>query len=142
MRATMLLADAAQAVDGKLYVLGGGWNMMGVGSPSALAIHIHVPWDLTNRKHNWRLELLDADGQPVVVPGPEERAIAMDGQFEIGRPPGVPAGADMGVSIAVNVGVLPLAAGNRYEWRLWLNGETDDNWRLPFSVVAVSAQRN
>jgi hypothetical protein len=29
VKVTMLLADAAQAVDGKLYILGGGWTITG-----------------------------------------------------------------------------------------------------------------
>jgi hypothetical protein len=140
MRATMLLADSAQTAEGKLYILGAGWNIMGLGSPSAIAVHIYVPWDLTNTEHKWRLELLDSDGQPVAVPGPvEEQPIILEGAFEIGRPPGVPRGTEQGVSVAVNLGPLPLVPGGRYEWRLWINGETDDDWRLPFSVVAPQA---
>ena len=50
MKVTMLLADVAQAVAGKLYVLGGGWSMMGSGpTPSALAVKIDIPWDQANR---------------------------------------------------------------------------------------------
>ena len=29
MKVTILLADAAQAVEGKLFVLGGGWSVTG-----------------------------------------------------------------------------------------------------------------
>ena len=37
----MLLADSAQAVEGKLYILGGGWNITGPEpSPSGIAIYI------------------------------------------------------------------------------------------------------
>ena len=28
-KVTMMLADAAQAVEGKLYILGGGWSVTG-----------------------------------------------------------------------------------------------------------------
>ena len=35
--------------------------------------------------------------------------------------------------VAVNSGPLPLEPG-RYEWRLTIDGEADDDWRLPFSV--------
>ena len=39
MKVTILLADAAQAAEGKLYVLGGGWSITGPDpSPMALAI--------------------------------------------------------------------------------------------------------
>ena len=36
MKATLLLADAAQAAEGKLYVLGGGWSVTGPG-PAPMA---------------------------------------------------------------------------------------------------------
>ena len=44
-----MLADAAQAVEGKLYILGGGWSVTGPEpSASAIAAYIQVPWDRTN----------------------------------------------------------------------------------------------
>jgi hypothetical protein len=68
IRATMLLADAAQASEGKLYVLAGGWNITGPDpSPS---VYVEVSWDLANMRHPWHLELLDSDGRPVMVPTP------------------------------------------------------------------------
>jgi hypothetical protein len=141
VRATLLLADAAQAVAGKLYVLGGGWSTIALGSPSALAVYVQVPWDQTNRRHAWRLELLDSDGNAVVLPGPGgEQAVAIDGAFEIGRPPGLAPGTEQGVPIALQLGPLPLAPGQRYEWRLSIDGEPHDDWRQPFSVIAPQAQ--
>ena len=64
----MMLADAAQAVDNKLYILGGGWSVTGPDPlPSAIAMKIDVPWDQTNQRHRWELALLDDDGVPVFV---------------------------------------------------------------------------
>jgi hypothetical protein len=49
---SVLLADSAQAVGGKLYILGGRWSVTGPGpSASAIALKIEVPWDETNRRH-------------------------------------------------------------------------------------------
>jgi len=141
MRVMMLLADSAQEVNGKLYVLGGGWNTLGpVPAPSAIAIHIHVPWDQTNRVHTWRIELHDNDGEPVMVPGPAgEQQIRIEGNLEVGRPPGVSPGSELGVSLALTIGPLPLAAGG-YVWRMWIDDDTTDEWRLPFSVAAPQQQ--
>jgi hypothetical protein len=138
MRANVMLADAAQAIQGKLFVLGGGWNMIKPGGPSAVAILIQVPWDQTNRKHHWLLELMDGDGEPVVVPTPlgEEQPVRLEGDFEVGRPPGTTAGSELGVPLAVNLGPLPLALG-RYVWRLSIDGESHDYWRQPFDVIAA-----
>src|SRR5437016_4093551 len=102
MRVMMMLADSAQEVGGKLYILGGGWNIMGNQPiPTAVVMHIHVPWDRSNIPHDWALELLDHDGQPVVVPGPVgDQTVAVAGRFEVGRPPGTPYGSELGVSFA------------------------------------------
>src|SRR5437870_630823 len=70
MKVTMLLADSVQAVGGKLYILGGGWSITGPPTPSGIAILIEVPWDQTNRKHPWKPELLDSDGEPVMLETP------------------------------------------------------------------------
>jgi hypothetical protein len=136
IRATVLLADSAQALEGKLYILGGGWNISGPGpSPSALAAYIEVSWDLSNVQHEWRFELLDSDGEPVMIETPVgEQAMILQGNFEVGRPPGLTPGTGLGVPIAINLGPLPLQPGRRYEWRLSINGESNENWRLPFSI--------
>src|SRR5262249_16481253 len=120
IRATMLLADSAQAAEGKLYILGGGWNITGPDpSPSAIAIYVQVSWDLSNTKHKWTLELLTSDGDPVDVPTPMgEQPLVIEGEFEVGRPPGITPGTGLGVPIAINLGPLPLLPGNRYEWRM------------------------
>jgi hypothetical protein len=134
MRASLMLADSAQAVGGKLYVLGGGWNIA-VPGPSAIAGLIQVDWNETNQRHHWVLELLDGDGEPVVLPGPfGEQPVRLEADFEIGRPPGVTAGIEQGVPFGINLGPLPLSPG-RYVWRLSINGATDDDWRQPFSIV-------
>jgi hypothetical protein len=136
IRATMLLADSAQAAEGKLYILGGGWNITGPDpAPSAIAIYVEVSWDMANMRHPWRLELLDSDGGSVMVPTPlGDQALVLQGELEVGRPPGVTPGSGLGVPLAINLGPLPLAPNGRYEWRLTINGQSDENWRLPFST--------
>jgi len=42
MKVTMLLCDAVQVADGKLYILGGGWSIIGRPGPSAVAVKIEV----------------------------------------------------------------------------------------------------
>jgi hypothetical protein len=71
VKVTLLLADHAQAVQNKLYVLGGGWSFTGPGpTVMAIAIKIEVPWSETNRTHELALRLIDEDAHPVSVPGP------------------------------------------------------------------------
>ena len=92
----MMLADSAQEVGGKLYILGGGWSITGPDPvPMAIALKLEVPWDRTNVQHKLLLELLDEDGEPVMVPGPEEHGevpLQVTGEFEAGRPPGIKPG--------------------------------------------------
>ena len=136
MMATLLLADAAQAIDNKLYVLGGGWSVTGPDpTPSALAIAIKVPWDEANRHHDLRVELLDADGQPIMVGDPpDDRPVVIESHFEVGRPPGLRPGTPIDLALAVNLGPVPLAPGGRYEWRLSIDGHSEAHWHAAFST--------
>ena len=131
-----MLADSAQVADGKLYILGGGWSITGPPAPSAIALLVEVPWDQTNRRLEWRLELVDSDGYPVLTPAGEggENPILMGGDFEVGRPPGTPHGAPIGLPLALNLSPLPLDPNHRYEWRFTIDGESQDGWRLAFST--------
>ena len=71
MKVTILLADSAQAINGKLYILGGGWSIADPGPiVMAIAMKIEVPWDQANVRHRFKLSLLTADGQPVKVATP------------------------------------------------------------------------
>ena len=138
MKVTMLLADSAQAVGGKLYILGGGWSITGPGPvPSAIALKIEVPRDLAARRHNLVLELLNADGQPVTVPTPPDGAqqpIRMEGQFETGIPTGLIPGTPIDAVLALNILPLPLPPGARYTWQLSIDGDTREEWQVSFST--------
>jgi hypothetical protein len=133
----MMLADSAQEVGGKLYILGGGWSITGpTPVPMAIALKLEVPWDRTNVKHSLLIELVDEDGNPVMVPGPEEEQVALQvtGDFEAGRPPGIKPGTPIDSALAVNFGPLPLEPGRRYQWRLSIDSESDEDWTLGFST--------
>lgn len=132
----MLLADSAQSVNGKLYILGGGWSVIGPDpSPMAVAMLIDVPWDQANRRHSWKLSLLDEDGQPVKLMTPiGDQELELTAEFEVGRPPGLKPGTPLPVPLAVNIGPLPLPPGRGYVWVCSINGETKEEWRLPFAT--------
>lgn len=141
MKVTFLLADSAQAVNGKLYILGGGWSVTGPQpGPSALALKIEVPWNEANRKHEWRATLEDQDGTAVTVPTPAgDQPVEVGGEFEVGRPPGVIEGTPLDLPIAVNIGPLPLQPGGRYCWRLQIDDETRSDWSVGFTVRSTAA---
>jgi hypothetical protein len=130
---TMLLADAAQVADGKLYILGGGLQLIGSNpQPLAIALLLRVPWDRANISHDWQLELLDEDGLPVMH---GDAPVMVAGQFEAGRPPGWPAGTALPVPLGITFHALPVEPGHRYTWRLAIDGNTEPNWQASFGVA-------
>ena len=120
----LLVADGADVVNGKLYLLGGGWDRLKVPQlpgppavPFAVAVGINVPWSLTNRKLGFSIDVLDADGGEV--------AQLAGGEFEVGRPPGLRAGTPQrfpdhrpGAAPVQRCGALchPLFCGWRGAW--------------------------
>lgn len=112
MDTAIMLCDHAEAVNGKLFLNGGGINVFRV-SPqpphsisTALGVVIHVPWTATNQAHHLTVDLIDEDGQPVApwVPdgAPPRPAVKVDSQFNVGRPVRVQAGAPQSVPLAIN----------------------------------------
>jgi hypothetical protein len=126
----LILADAAQVTSNKLYLLGGGWDRLVIARTfpvthqMAVATAFRVSWNETNQKHDFEIEVVDADGTGIAK---------LAGQFEVGRPPGIPPGQDQRTQIAVNLG-LPLKHPGTYEVVARLNGE--ESRRFPFNVVA------
>lgn len=125
IEAHIILCDAAQSDPaGKLHMLGAGWSSTSSPTaPQAVAVLIKVPWDRANQSLPLRLQLLNADGQPVLLPSPVgQTPILVERTFEVGRPPGIPAGSPIDASFALNVQPMPLEPG-RYEWRLELSDD-------------------
>ncbi len=136
MKATLLLADYAVVSDGKLTIVGGGWSQTGPEpAPFGIGLLIQVPWDQANTMHSFAVQLLDADGESVVVDTDEEgeQPVAFGGDFEVGRPPGLKPGTPLDFPVAMNSTPLPLEPG-RYEWRLTIDGESRQDWTLAFTV--------
>jgi hypothetical protein len=142
VEATLLLADAAQvSPDGKLHALGIGWTHTGspVTAPSAVAFILHVPWSETNRKFKWTLDLIDADGNPVIVQTGAESftGIHMENEIEVGRPPGTKPGAAINVPFAMMISPMPLAPDRTFVWVLKV-GERE--WRAAFATRPLEQQ--
>src|SRR3989442_6174163 len=96
----MMAADGAQAVGGKLYVLGGGCDRINMPTAPfqhrfALAMLIEVPWTATNQPYEVVVELLDADM--------EFAGYRAEARMETGRPPGIRQGTSITVPVAVPV---------------------------------------
>lgn len=140
----MLLADYVVVADGKLTIVGGGWSQTGPEpAPFGIGLLIQVPWDQANTPHQFKVELLDADGAAVSFdeddPDNEsDQSVEFGGEFEVGCPPGLKPGTPLDFPVAVNSVPLPLEPG-RYEWRLTIDEQSRQDWTLPFTVRAEDA---
>lgn len=142
-----MICDSAASPEGKLYVHGGGWNILS--TPSfpfiqprvAVAGMISVPYTETNKTHVMELRLEDEDGHRMPL-GPQ--LTAPDGsatrapeglraQFTLGRPPDLQAGDAQNLPIAINLDRLRFDSPGAYSFVITVNEE--EIQRLPFRVV-------
>jgi hypothetical protein len=127
----LILVDAAEVVNGKLYVLGGGWDRLTITSdfpvthPSAMAVSFEVSWNETNAPNVYEIVVTDEDSQGEVA--------RVDGHFEVGRPVGIPAGQSQRFQFATNF-LLPFERPGVYEVIVRVAGE--DVGRTHFQVIA------
>jgi hypothetical protein len=126
MRAVMVLCDFAEQEQpgGKVHMLGAGWSLTGPApAQHAVVVLIKVGWTESNRPHPFILRLTDGDGLVVKVPSPAGlQALEVPGRLEVGRPAGLPEGSEIDASFLVQLQPLPLAGGQRYTWRLEIDG--------------------
>ena len=114
----LLLADHAEAVNGKLYLMGGGWDRIALAQfpgPASfdVAMGVLVGYTETNEPHEFQLTLEDDDNEVVLGP--------VTGQFELGRPPGLKPAQAQRFMVAVR-GPFPLQQPGCYHWVATLDG--------------------
>ncbi|MDP9355002.1 MAG: hypothetical protein M3R02_06905 [Chloroflexota bacterium] len=130
-----LLADAVQESQGKLYILGGGWNTVVVPTlpavhPSfAIAVRLLVPWNDTNQPFKFEITIQDPDAEPLL----EE---PLSGELTVGRPPHLSAGSDQAIPLAVTVKDLKLPKPGTYACVLTVEGEV--KFRTTFDVMSAA----
>ena len=105
----------------------------------ALVVLIDCAWDETNQAHKMLIELVDADGHPVSFQqgplGQSLPAVHIEVDVEVGRPPGLPAGSPQRQPMSINMGPgLALTPGQKYEFRLVIDGEPQDSWLSSFMI--------
>lgn len=135
----MLLARHVEPVsdDGLLTIAGGGLNVYEADSNRlALAVKVDVPWDQTNILHHWKLELLDSDGQPVTH-ADGETPIALEQDFEVGRPPGLKPGSPISMPMSFTFDGLSVERPGSYVWQFSIDGKNQADWHVSFSAPAM-----
>ena len=105
----LLLCDAAQVVGGKLYLMGGAWDRLQFPDypqtlDMGLAFGVRVPWTESNRSHTFRIQGVNSDGT--------EHLFEVEGEFEVGRPPGTPRGMSQLFQVAMGIPLKVPKAGS------------------------------
>ena len=126
------VADHAEAINGKLYLHGGGWSDVAQplgpdGQPGivhfAIAASIMLGWNETNRRFPFTITIVHEDGDEIAKIG---------AQLEAGRPPGITIGTDFRNILAVQANISFPKTG-RYDVRAELNGQAR---QVTFRVLA------
>lgn len=136
MNVKMMLADSCQAVNNKLYILGGGWSFIGAaGAPFSVVIQLEVEPTAFGVEHKWRLALEDADGRPALVNGPKgPTPLVLEDSFTPIAPDGLPAGTSGEMPIVANFAPIALPAGSRFMFRFSVDDETLPGGALAFNT--------
>ena len=126
-----ILADYAEVVGSKLYLMGGGWDTVGAPEVPAqvrlgIALGVRVDWDETNITIPVSIVIEDDDAQ---------ETMRIDAQVNVGRPPGLPAGSTQLSQQAVMIQLsLPRFGG----YRVYVNagaGARAARKALPFRLA-------
>jgi hypothetical protein len=131
----LILADAAQVVGAKLYLLGGGWDRLSVNrqfpvdQKCALALSMIVPWNETNRKNSFEIEIIEEDNNTEVP----KSLVKVGGQFEVGRPPGIRQGQEQRFQLAIEMNLKIETAGTK---TIIARLEGQEKRRLDFMVIS------
>jgi hypothetical protein len=133
----LILADKAEAIGGKLYLMGGAFDRVGmttIPGPAQfdVAAGLLVGYNETNVQHGFELRCEDADNN-LVFP-------AAQGAIEVGRPPGMAAGSEQR-ALVVFAGPFTFGAIGDHAWVLVLNGERQPPTRFRIERQGVLVAR-
>lgn len=117
----MLLAEHAEAINNKHYVMGGG--LFSIAAPEFPLVHPHISvvaaievhYEDTSEQHQLSIDIVDAD-ERTVLPQP------FSTKFETGRPPGMRHGDTQVALIVVNFQNVQFVAEGRYSVKLEIDG--------------------
>lgn len=132
-----ILADAAQDCGGKLYVMGGGWDLITVGAlpgeiqAGALAMHVEVDWHDANQPIPLQIDLVD-DDQNALLPEP------INFDVTVGRPAHIKPGTSIKVPIALNIARILLTQTGGHVFILSCEGT--ELARASFTVALARQQ--
>jgi hypothetical protein len=126
-----LIADHADIVNGKLYLMGGGWDVYQASELPAtirmsITVGVRIGWEETNKRHPVNVFIEDDDGRVLAK---------IEGAMQVGRPANLPAGGSQLSQMAAN---LPLTVDRHGGYRVRVvAGEegSQEEATVPFRVV-------
>ena len=113
---TAMLADAATVAEGKLYVHGGGWDVINTAAvPTthpmlSLVFVIEFEWSESHVDRTLRVSLHDEDDEPL--------SVGAVGTLNVGHPPGAVHGAPVLESFALPFPAITFPRAGRYCFRV------------------------
>jgi hypothetical protein len=135
MEVEAFLADSVTNAEGKLYVLGAGWNILNTQvlpfrqARIGIGLIFRVPYTATNQIHRFEVYLLDADGleiplgaAPPGVEAPEGQIRRLGGQFNLGRPPFIQPGDEQLIAVAINLDSLEFSRADSFSFKVEVDG--------------------
>jgi hypothetical protein len=105
----IIMADSAEVINSKLYLMGGGWDRLIVNQAFpvqqlvSLAVSFAVGWDETNIPQPMEILVKDDEGKELAK---------VQGQIEAGRPRGITPGQTQRVQLAFKLPLRFEKAGN------------------------------
>lgn len=124
-----LLADAVQASQGKLFILGGGWDVLTVRSLPArhpsmgIGLRVRVPWGWPGDSVRLDVELQDEDGKSVLPS-------SLSAPVPVRRPNHLPEGQDLTVVRALTFTNLVFRSEGGYSFVISIDGEVKERLRF------------
>jgi hypothetical protein len=127
-----LVADHAEIVHGRLFLMGGGRDVFPADTLPAmvrisLAVGVRINWDETNLAHDIVATVDDEDGKQLVK---------IQAGVNVGRPAGLPPGSSQ---LAQFASVIPLRVESYGGFRVHITAGTGDDapqHSIPFRVAA------
>lgn len=145
-----MIATHAEVQNNTLYLMGGGVDSVTVEAESGppyptqfgIGLLITIPWNEANQTHLVTIDLVDADGHPVLFPTGPDTTVPFRVEFScaVGRPPHLQIGDDQTVANAVTIPILAFPALGKYRFAFAIDGETVE--QLPFTVRSPSGMEN
>ena len=134
-----LLCDSVATAENKLYVQGGGWNLLRaegfpfVAPRIGVALLVTVPWNATNLPHELTLGLYDDERQLSLGPGAGVGAGVLRAPFTLGRPSHLTPGDTQLMPLAINLDGFGFGRPGGYSFRVEIDGHELAN--LDFRIL-------